>query len=96
MRTMGLSRRRFVLSSAAIGVGGLTVSTRSAWAFSEMPMDVKTEALAFGACQAPGTPNAYHLQLLANIMATLQGKPQTEIEARLASATCPLCGCPVG
>lgn len=96
MRTLTLSRRRFLLSSAVLGAAGLTVGAGDAWAFSEEPMDVKTEALAYSACQAPGSPNAYHLQLLAEITAALQGKPQAEIDARLAAAVCPICGCPIG
>lgn len=96
MRTMTLSRRRFLLSSVVLGATGLSVGAGNAWAFSEEPMDVKTEALAYSACQAPGRPNAYHLQLLADIAAALQGKPQTEIDARMAAAVCPICGCPIG
>lgn len=96
MRTVAVSRRRFLLSSAVLGAAGLPAGAIDAWAFSEEPMDVKTEALAFNACQAPSGPNTYHQQLLAAIMATLQGKPQAEIDARLAAAVCPICGCPIG
>lgn len=96
MQSSRLNRRRFLLSSATVGAVGLTVGTGNAWAFSEEQMDVKTEGLAFGACQAPGGAITYHRQLLADITAALQGKPQAEIETQIAAATCPLCGCSLG
>jgi hypothetical protein len=96
MRTMALSRRRFLLSTAMLGVAGATVGASKALALSVESMNPETEALYLSACQVPGAPSAYHQQLIADIMAALQGKPQTEIDARLSAATCPLCGCPIG
>ena len=69
--------------------------TSKAWAFSVEQMSVETEALAMSACQAPGATNSYHQQLIADITAALQGKPQAEIDAQLAAAICPICGCPI-
>jgi len=93
MQTMALSRRRFLLSSAVLGVVGLTAGAPKAFGFSVEEMDVKTAGLALGACQVPGAPNSYHLQLIADITAALQGKSRAEIDAQLAAAVCPLCGC---
>ena len=93
MRTTALGRRRFLLSTAVFGAAGLTAS--KAFAFSTEQMDVKTEALAMSACQAPEAPNSYHQQLIADITAALKGKPQAEIDAQLAAAICPISGCPI-
>lgn len=90
------TRRRFLLSGTIFTAAGLVLSGSKAWAFSEEQVDIKTEGLAFGACQVSGGSIPYHRQLLADIMATLQGKPQAEIDARIAVATCPLCGCSIG
>lgn len=95
MRTMTVSRRRFLRSSAILGAAGMAAGSSSVLAFSVEQMDVKTEAVWLSACQAPGSINPYHRQLLADVMAALQGKPQAEIDAQMASLTCPLCGCSV-
>jgi hypothetical protein len=95
MRTVAVSRRRFLLSSAILGAAGMAAGASSALAFSVEQMDVKTEAVWLSACQAPGSINPYHRQLLADVMAALQGKPKTEIDAQVATLTCPLCGCHV-
>ena len=79
------------LIAARLYLGGAS----RAFAFSVEPMNAKTEALYFSACQAPGVPNTYHQQLIAEITAALQGKPQAEIDAQLAATICPLCGCPI-
>ncbi len=96
MRTVAVSRRRFLLSSALLGGTGFLLGTHRALAFSVEQMDSKTDALAFGACSAPGSINPYHKQLLANLMAALQGKPQLEIDTQVAQLVCPLCGCRIG
>ena len=93
MRTLTLSRRRFLLSSAVLGVAGMMVGASRALAFSVEQMSVEVEALALSACRAAGAPNSYHQQLIADITAALQGKPQPEINSRLAAAICPICGC---
>lgn len=95
MRTLASSRRRFLLSTAVLGLAGVTASASRALAFSVEQTNVDTEALAMSACQVAGRPNAYHQQLIAQITAALQGRPQPEINAQLAAATCPLCGCPI-
>ena len=94
MRTMALGRRRFLLSTV-IGAAGVMASASKAVALSVEPMDTKTEALYLSACQAPGASNSYHQQLIADITAALKGKPQAEIDAQLAAAICPVCGCPI-
>ena len=93
MRTMALGRRRFLLSTAVIGAAGVMAGASKAVALSVEPMDAKTEALYLSACQAP--PNSYHQQLIADITAALKGQPQAEIDAQLAAAICPICGCPI-
>jgi len=95
MRTMALGRRRFLLSTAVIGAAGVMAGASKAVALSVEPMDTKTEALYHSACQAPGAPNSYHQQLIADITAALKGQPQAEIDAQLAAAICPICGCPI-
>lgn len=95
MRTVTVSRRRFLRSSAILGTAGMAAGASGALAFSVEQMDVKTEAIWLSACQAPGSISPYHRQLLADVMAALQGKPQAEIDAQLAALTCPLCGCQV-
>jgi len=95
MRTVTVSRRRFLLSSAILGAVGVAAGATKALALSVEPMDAKTEALWLSACSAPGSINPYHRQLLADVMAALQGKPQAEIDAQVATLTCPLCGCHV-
>ena len=96
MQTGCPTRRRFLLSGTMFTAAGLVLAGSKARAFSEEQVDIETEGLAFGACQASGGGIPYHRQLLADIMATLQGKPQAEIDARIAVATCPLCGCSIG
>lgn len=93
MRTVAVSRRCFLHSSASLAGAGLAISASRALAFSVEPIDAKTEALAFSACSAPGSVNPYHRQLLADVMAALKGEPQTEIDAQVAVLVCPLCGC---
>ena len=68
-----------------------------AFAFSVEHMSVETEALAMSACQAPalGNSNAYHQQLIAELTTVLKGRPRAEIDAQVAAAICPICGCPI-
>lgn len=95
MMTVAVNRRRFLLTSAILGATGMVAGVSSALAFSVEQMDAKTEALWLSACQAPGLINPYHRQLLADVMAALQGKPQAEIDAQIATLSCPLCGCSI-
>jgi hypothetical protein len=95
MRTIAFGRRRFLVSSVVLGAASMMAGASKALAFSTEPMDAQTEALYLSACQAPGAPNSYHQQLIAKITAALQGKPQPEIDAQLAAAICPICGCPI-
>jgi len=95
MQTLAPSRRRFLLSTALLGMAGVAVGASRARAFSVEQVNVDTEALAMSACQAAVRPNAYHQQLIDQITAALQGRPQPEINAQLAAAICPICGCPI-
>jgi hypothetical protein len=78
-----------------IGAAGVMAGALKAGALSVEPMNTKTEALYISACQAPGVPNSYHQQLIADITVALKGEPQAEIDAKLAAAICPICGCPI-
>ncbi len=93
MATASMDRRRFLLSTVALGAAGTIAGASRSLALSTEPMDAQTEAIYLSACQAPGSINPYHRQLLDNLMAVLRGKPQAELEARLSAATCPICGC---
>lgn len=93
MAIVSMNRRRFLLSTVALSAAGTLVGTSKALALSTEPMDPQTEAIYLSACQAPGTVNSYHRQLLSELTAVLQGKPRAEIDAQIAAATCPLCGC---
>lgn len=95
MMTVAVNRRRFLLASAILGATGMVAGVSSALAFSVEQMDAKTEALWLSACQAPGLINPYHRQLVADVMAALQGKPQAEIDAQISTLSCPLCGCSI-
>ena len=88
-----VSRRRFLMSATFIGGAGLiTLATSRAFAFSLEQGSAEAEALYFGHCSAN---NQYHAQLVAELTAKLQGHSQAEIEAALATARCPICGCPI-
>lgn len=96
MQTMRCTRRRFLLGSAVLGMGGASLGASNALAFSAEQVDAETEALAMGACQASGAGASFHERLLTEIVAALQGKSTAEIQAQIAGATCPLCGCALG
>jgi len=86
-----LSRRRLLLSATGIaGVGAL--ASKGAQAFSTQNDNAEVDALVRNRCTAQ---NAYHAELVADLVAKLKGHSQTEIEAALATARCPICGCPI-
>ncbi len=88
-----VSRRRFLMSATFIGGAGLALfAARRAFAFSLEPGSAQAESLYFGHCSAN---NQYHAELVAELTAKLQGHSQAEIEAALATARCPICGCPI-
>jgi hypothetical protein len=85
------ARRRFLASSAIFGAAALAAA--KAMAFSLDTDNAEGEKLYLSACAAQ---SSYHEQLLAEVTAKLNGKPQQEIDAAVAALTCPFCGCPVG
>ena len=87
------SRRRFLMSATVVGGAGLTLFVASrASALSLEQGNAETQALYLGHCSAN---NQYHAELVAELTAKLQGHTQAEIEAALAVARCPICGCPI-
>ncbi len=88
-----VSRRRFLMSATFIGGAGATVlAAPRAFAFSLEQGNAETQALYIGHCSAN---NQYHAELVTELTAKLQGHTQVEIEAALAVARCPICGCPI-
>jgi hypothetical protein len=92
-----LITRRQLLSMtmlACTGAAAFLASTRLAHAFSVETMSAETQRLYLSACTA--RDGAYHRQLVAEARQTLQNKiGEAEIEAAIASAICPVCGCPI-
>jgi hypothetical protein len=88
-----MSRRRFLMSTTFIGAAGVaTLAAPRAFALSLEEGNADTQALYLGHCSAN---NQYHAELVAELTAKLQGHTQAEIEAVLAVARCPICGCPI-
>jgi hypothetical protein len=87
------SRRRFLMSATFIGAAGVaTLAAPRAFALSLEEGNADTQALYLGHCSAN---NQYHAVLVAELTAKLQGHSQSVIEAALAVARCPICGCPI-
>jgi hypothetical protein len=90
-----ISRRRFLHSSTIATAGlGLGASAAQALTLEEASRDV---AASYHASIACSRGSAYHAQLLVDARAIVQGEPLSskEREARIASLTCPICGCPL-
>ncbi len=89
--------RRHLLSTTILACGGaaaLLASTRLARALSLETMNPETQRLYLSACTT--RDGAYHKQLVAEVRQTLQNRAsEAEIEAAIAGATCPVCGCPI-
>jgi hypothetical protein len=89
--------RRQLLSTTILACGGvaaLLATTRLARALSIETMNPETQRLYLSACTA--RDGAYHKQLVAEVRQVLQNRAsEAEIEAAIASATCPVCGCPI-
>lgn len=89
--------RRQLLSTtilACSGAAALLASTRLAHALSIETMNPETQKLYLSACTA--RDGGYHKQLVAEVRQALQNRAsEAEIEAAIASATCPICGCPI-
>jgi hypothetical protein len=86
-----LSRRRWLLSAAGVAGGGMLAS-KAALAFSIEDGTAEVDAVVRNRCSLG---NPYHAHLVADLVAKLKGHSQAEIEAALATARCPLCGCPI-
>ena len=90
-----INRRRFLAGSALVGTGfltaaGIPVTVR---AFSLEPADQETHAAYLNACSI----NKVHGELIAEVVSKLGDRlSPEELEARLASLSCPYCGCPLG
>ena len=89
--------RRHLLSTTVLACAGaavLVAGTRKAGALSVETMNSETQRLYLSACTAKD--GSYHRQLVAEVREKLQNKvSEAEIEAAIASATCPVCGCPI-
>ena len=89
--------RRQLLSTTVAACGAaaaLLAGTRRAGALSIETMNPETRRLYASACaMQDGT---YHRQLVAEVRQAMQNRASdAEIEAAIASATCPVCGCPI-
>jgi hypothetical protein len=88
-----VSRRQFLMSATFIGGAVVaTLAARRAFALSLEEGNGETQALYLGHCSAN---NQYHAELVAELTAKLEGHSRSEIEAALAVARCPICGCPI-
>jgi hypothetical protein len=89
--------RRHLLSTtilACAGAAALIGCMRRASALSIETMSPETQRLYISACST--RDGAHHRQLVAEVRETLQNKfNEAEIEAAIAKATCPICGCPI-
>jgi len=86
-----LSRRQWLLFVTSIaGVGAF--AAKSAFAFSMQNDSAEVDGLVRNRCSAH---NPYHAQLVSDLVSKLKGHSQAEIEAALAVARCPICGCPL-
>src|SRR5258708_39049221 len=89
--------RRQLFSTTILACGGaaaLVATTKLAHALSIETMNPQTQRLYLSACTA--RDGAYHRELVAEVRQTLQNRAsEAEIEAAIASATCPVCGCPI-
>jgi hypothetical protein len=90
--------RRRLMSTTMLACAGaaaaLVAGTRHARALSLEIMNPETQRLYASACTT--RDDAYHRQLVAEVRQTLQNKfSEAEIEATIAKATCPICGCPI-
>ena len=92
-----LITRRRLLSTTILACGGAAAflaGARPARALSLETMSPETRRLYLSACTAQD--GTYHRQLVAEVRQTLQNRAsETEIEAAIAAATCPVCGCPI-
>ncbi len=92
-----LITRRHLLSTTVVACAGATAvlaGSRRANALSVETMNPETQRLYLSACTAKD--GTYHRQLVAEVREKLQNKvSEAEIEAVIASATCPVCGCPI-
>jgi hypothetical protein len=84
-----MTRRRFLASTALVGVAALVPGLAAA--FSIEQADAETARLYLSAC---GNGDAEtHRRIVAELRRQLEGRSETEIEAEIAKARCPVCGC---
>src|SRR5712692_8822612 len=85
-----LSTTVLALTGAAAWVAGADPAS----ALSLEAMNAETRRLYLSACSLKD--GAYHRQLVAEVKERLAGKAdEAAIEAAIAAATCPVCGCPI-
>lgn len=80
-------------ATTIVGAAVAALAATRAFGLSLEEPNAEAEALYLNRCTAR---NQYHAQLLAELESKLSGHPQPEIEAAIAAATCPMCGCPIG
>ncbi len=87
-----VSRRHFLSAWTVLAVG---VAARPALALTADTLGPSARASYLNACSQ--REQDFHKQLVAEVEATLEGRRLTDAEKdRIrATATCPLCGCPV-
>jgi hypothetical protein len=91
-----ITRRRLLSTTiiACSGAAALVAGARAARALSLETMSPETRRLYLSACTTQD--GTYHRQLVAEVRQTLHNRAsEAEIEAAIASATCPVCGCPI-
>jgi len=88
-----MSRRRFLMSATSIGSAALVLfAVPRAFAFTLEQGNAEMQALYIGHFN---DVKLYHTKLLAELEAKLKGHPQSEIDAAVAAARCPICGLPI-
>jgi hypothetical protein len=80
-------------ATTIVGAAAATLAATRAFGLSLEEPNAETEALILNSCTAR---NQYHAQLLAELESKLSGQPLAEVQAAIAAATCPVCGCPIG
>ncbi|WP_119459452.1 hypothetical protein [Rhodospirillaceae bacterium SYSU D60014] len=90
-----INRRRFLAGSALAGAGFLTAAGApvAARAFSFESANQETHKAYLNACSI----NSVHDELIEEVVSKLGDRlSPEEVEATLASLSCPYCGCPLG
>lgn len=80
-------------ATTIVGAAVAALAATRAFGLSLEEPNAEAEALYNNRCTAR---NQYHAQLLAELESKLSGRPQADIQAAIAAAACPICGCPIG